>query len=421
MIYKPHSAQFEITEICTHSCRHCYNYFNHNTHAPSTSSEIIDAISNQEIFDITLTGGDPLCKKHLLYESIEKFKDKNMDVRVNSNLHLLKKEDVEKFVDYDVDSVLTSVLGNTSEMHDYITGVAGSFNVLIKSLEILATQDVRVAANMVVNKTNKDVVYNTAKLLFKEYGIQTFCATPVVGSPYKDITSTTLTKEEYVQTLDTLLKLEKEGFRTETLNPAIPCMFPEVDREEYRKFYEKRNCGAGKGTMTFSAKGDVRVCSQEGGVYGNILENDLEQILENMKDWRENKFVPKECSPCTYIELCRGGCRVSAESHTGRLDGIEPYFTEPIKTPMPLKESEKIEFERLKAVIGNVRLREEGKNTNTLYINGRSNAVLTNTEIEVFKRFFSGKSFEEVLGEVKNKSVLEKICTRLKQGNLLTY
>lgn len=421
MIYKPLSAQFEITEKCTHKCRHCYNFYEHDFKGKSTNEKVINKIAEQELFDITLTGGDPLFNKSMLYRAIEKFKGENMDVRINSNLHLLTESDVDKIVGYQVNSVLSSILGNNQKLHDYLTGVKGSFEVLKSSLDKFSKRNYNVAMNMVVNQDNKNEIYDTAKFLIENFKVNYFCATPVVASPLKGTEDMTLTREEYVRTLDTLLKIENDfGIKTDTLNPAIPCMFSDETRENYKRFFETRSCAAAKGTVTFSVDGDVRVCSQESKSYGNIFENSLEKILENMNGWRAGKNVPEECSPCDYLPQCKGGCRVSAEAHTGKINGLEPYFTKPIKNKIKtVDKKEKIIFEDLVSVQGNPRLRNENKGLTTIYFNAKSKAIVTNTEKEIFKRFWQGKSYPEILKEVKNKSLLDEICLKLHSDKIL--
>ncbi len=420
MIYKPLSVQFEITESCTHKCRHCYNYYSHNINPSSTNREVINKIAEQEFFDITLTGGEPLCSKPQLYNAIETFKKENMDVRINSNLHLLNKYDANKIAELEVNSILSSILGSNEKTHDFLTGVKGSFNRLGKSLKYLSQNNLGVAMNMVVNKNNISEVYKTGKFLFENFGINYFCATPMTISPGKNLEDITLSREEYIATLDKLLKLENDlGIKTDSLNPAIPCMFPEENQEKYRKFFEKRACGAGKGTLTFSTKGEVRPCSQESRNYGNIMNNSLKNILEKMYKWREGKHIPKECFPCEYVNSCRGGCRVAAKSSSGKLNGLEPYFISPVKKNISTKNEKVINFKNLKAQQGNVRIRGEQDNLTTIYLSPKINGVLTPIELKIFKRFLSGKKYSEILGEVKNEKVLKEISINLSEKKLL--
>ncbi len=420
MIYKPLSVQFEITESCTHKCRHCYNYYSNNRSSASTNREVINKIAKQEFFDITLTGGEPLSARSQLYDAIEIFKKENMDVRINSNLHLLKDYDVKRFAHFNVDSILSSILGSNEKTHDSLTGVRGSFEKLNKSLKYLSKNNLRVAMNMVVNKNNLDEVYETGKFLFENFGINYFAATPMTVSPGKDLADITLSREEYISTLDNLLKLEKDfGIRTDSLNPAIPCMFSENNQEKYRKFFENRACGAGKGTLTFSIEGEVRPCSQEGRNYGNIMKNSLEEILTKMHGWREGEKIPQECSPCDYVQLCKGGCRVSAEASSGKLDGLGPYFTHPVKRNTSKKENRLINLESLKIQQGKVRMREEENGLTTIYLTPKINGILTSTELKIFQRFLSGKNYFDILKEVKNEKILKEVCTKLFNRKLL--
>ncbi len=420
MIYKPLSVQFEITESCTHKCGHCYNYYSDNRSSASTSRKVTNKIAEQEFFDITLTGGEPLSARPQLYDAIEIFKRENMDVRINSNLHLLKDYDAKRFADFNVDSILSSILGSNEKTHDSLTGVRGSFEKLGKSLKYLSKNNLRIAMNMVVNKNNVSEVYETGKFLFENFGINYFAATPMTISPGKDLTDITLSREEYVLTLDNLLKLGEDlEIKTDSLNPAIPCMFSENNQERYKKFFENRACGAGKRTLTFSIDGEVRPCSQEGRDYGNIMNDSLENILTKMNDWRDGKNIPQECSSCEYLKLCGGGCRVSAEASSGKLNGLEPYFTHPVKKNISRKENKLINFESLKAQRGNLRMREEENGLTTIYLTPRINGILTPTELKVFRRFLFGRSYNNILSEVKNEIFLKEVCTKLSDRKLL--
>lgn len=419
MIYKPLSVQFELTESCTHRCRHCYNYYSHAGPVSKTNEKVIENVAKQEFFDITLTGGEPLCAKEQMYQSIDLFRKENMDVRINSNLHLLTEEDADKIAEKGVTSILSSILGPNEELHETLTGVIGSFKTLERSLDYLTKQNLSVALNMVVTKKNLQEVYNTGKFALEKFGLTYFCATPMVVSPGKDLDDLALSKQDYIHVLNSLLNLEQNlNIKVDSLHPAVPCMFPQNEQENYRKFFERRACAAGTSTLTISPRGDVRVCSQENRNYGNIIKTPLETILENMNCWRERAYTPKECLPCEYLNLCKGGCRVSAEVNSGKLDGLEPYFSGPVKKTIFQKE-EKIDFEKLKSQRGNPRVREELNDLTTVYISPGISAILNPLELIVFRRFLSGKKYSEILKEMRDKIVLDQICANLVKRKLL--
>jgi len=115
MILKPIFAQLEITEGCTHKCIHCYNYYSKNRSNNFLKEKVIDSIIKNELFYITMTGGEPLMAKNILFSSIEKLKKANTDVSLNSNLYLLKKEDAKILKDLKLNYVLSSILSSKEE------------------------------------------------------------------------------------------------------------------------------------------------------------------------------------------------------------------------------------------------------------------------------------------------------------------
>jgi len=303
-------------------------------------------------------------------------------------------------------------------LHDKITQRKGSFKKLIKSLEFLVNEGVNISLNMVVSQENINEVYKTEKFIFDNLGIKKFSATPVVPSSQREI-DLMLNRKEYIQTLDELLNLEKDfGISVDSLHPAPPCMFENNEREEYRKFFERRACAADKGAITFSPIGDVRVCSHERRIYGNILKESLKSILEKMREWINGSFVPKECEPCVYLNKCYGGCRVSAEANSGSLNALDPYFVKPVKNKIPEERSQK-RIKDIKAIKGNIRYRKDNEKIITVYINPMINARLNRLEFEVFKRFVSEKNYKEIGEEIEDKDITRKISENLIKKGLL--
>lgn len=418
MILKPIFAQVEITEGCTHNCIHCYNYYSENRLNNPFKEGIIDLIIKNELFYITLTGGEPLMKKNVLFKSIEKLKENNIDISLNSNLYLLEKEDAKILGNLELEYILSSILSSKEKLHDKITQRDGSFKKLIKSLDYLINNHVNVSLNMVVSQDNINNVYETGKFVFDKLGIKRFSATPIVPSSEREI-DLMLDRKEYIKTLDELLNLEKDfGITSDSLHPAIPCMFKDDEREKYRKFFERRGCAAGKGAITFSPIGDVRVCSHERRIYGNILKNSFEEILNNMDQWSNRLFTPSECKFCTYTNKCNGGCRVSAEVITGKINGLDPYYIKSIKENIPKKRFQK-EIENVKAIKGNIRYREDTPEIITIYVNSSVNARLNKLDLEIFKRFVVGRDYKEITKELGDKDLAREIVYGLVNKGLL--
>lgn len=68
---KPLMAQLEITSLCNHRCLHCYYLDSDINNRPiepvqdSTVLQVADKLIEAEIFNVVVTGGEPLMKRDL--------------------------------------------------------------------------------------------------------------------------------------------------------------------------------------------------------------------------------------------------------------------------------------------------------------------------------------------------------------------
>jgi len=413
----PVTAQFEINDGCTHSCSYCYNGSHQNRNLPS-NTRVAEAIAKSGVFDLTLTGGEPLLDKQFLYNAMDIFKKENVQYGINSNLHLFEEDDVKIFREKGVKSVLTSVLGSDSKTHEKMVRKKGSFKRLMKSLDLLADSGIYLGANMVITHFNKQQVYDTGKMLVERFGIKSFTATPAI--PHYDAKDKKmLTREEHIEMLDDLLQVREDcQVYTGSLHPIVHCMFDDEQREKYEIFLNSKSCTSGRGSVAFSTKGDVRVCTQERNSYGNILVESLEKIIQRTEHWRKNKNIPEKCKPCDYYLNCRGGCRVASKSINGTLNSPEPYSREPIRN-RKIKKDETIDFPNLKITNSDMRYRIEGDRTFIIYLNPNAYAQVTKTGLDVFRRYLAGKTFEEIATETGDREGIKKFSEVLFKSGLL--
>ena len=385
----PVTAQFEVNDGCTHHCSHCYKGIHEKKNNPS-NREVAEIIAKSGVFDLTLTGGEPLLDKEFLYESMDIFSRENVRYGVNSNLYLFDVEDLIKFKDKGVKSVLVSILGSDKQTHEVMTGKIGSFDRTMQSLDLLVNSGIYLGVNMVVNSVNRSQVYFAGKMLIEKFGIKSFTATPEIP-PYDKEDKIMLSREEHVDLLDDLLRIKEEfSIYTGSLHPLVPCMFNDDQREKYEFFLGSKSCTAGRGSVAFSREGNVRVCTQEWVSQGNILNESLEDILKRITTWSENKHVPKKCKPCDYFKSCRGGCRVASKSINGALNASEPYSRGPIKKKRS-REEETVDFPSLKVTSIDVRYREEGQEEFIIYLSPNAYLQVKKLGLNVFRRYLEGR------------------------------
>lgn len=159
----PLNVQIEVTGECTSECLHCYNFWREKNGRPlkciqsSMLSEentvtILKKLGEAEVFNVSITGGEPLLNYSATLTGIEIARSMNMGVGLNSNLVLITEEKASKLKKTGLNHTLTSILGPTADIHDSVTQRRGSFAKLIKGIKIARDEGIRVSANMVVSQ-----------------------------------------------------------------------------------------------------------------------------------------------------------------------------------------------------------------------------------------------------------------------------
>lgn len=309
----PINVQWELTPSCNYNCFHCYNYwrlsgniFNHIEYDIVTKQLI-----ESHIYNVTLTGGEPLLVFDEIKPYIEKMVQAGIKILINTNASLLTKEMAEFFKNNNI-GLLISLPCCIPEINDRITTVKGSFNSTVKGIKVAKLSNVPLSINMVVTKLNKDYVVDTAAFLHDELGINSINVTkasrPINGSSKFD--EYALNLQEFRNLLNDLIFIKKEySMFVDSLTVYPECSCDSV--ETYRLF-TKRKCFAGKTSLAIGYNGDVKACARDSVSYGNLANKSLKDCWENMEEWRNipDKKLPPECMKCNLKYSCLGGCRI---------------------------------------------------------------------------------------------------------------
>ena len=329
----PINVQIEVTSKCTSECIHCYNFWrkgdcgfvhgNFGALSKEDAKTIIQKLGDAEVFQITITGGEPLMNYPTTLSSIELARNMNMGVGLNSNMVLLTKKRAVELKQTGLNHILTSILGPSAEIHDRITQRPNSFEKLIKAVRVAHDAGLRVSANMVVSQLNFDKVRATAKLV-AGLGIKSFMATKA-GCPgnCSDFSQIAPSHEQLVAFLNDLCWAhENLSLRVDTLEPVPFCGLFGV---KLPSLFTCRKCTAGVTTITVSYDGSVRPCSHLDKSYGNVLTEDLVTVWARMGSWSQMFQTPTECSSCELLHRCGSGCRMEAKTRTGKINGLDPF------------------------------------------------------------------------------------------------
>jgi len=329
----PINVQIEVTSKCTSECMHCYNFWrkeecasvrgNFGALSKDDAKTIMQKLGEAEIFQVTVTGGEPLMSYPTTLSCIELARSMNMGIGLNSNMVLLTKKRAVELKQAGLNHILTSILGPNAEVHDRITQLPNSFKKLTVAVKVAHDAGLRVSANMVVSQLNFDQVRATAEVV-AELGIKSFMATKA-GCPgnCSDFSQIAPSHEQLVAFFNDLCWAhENLGLRVDTLEPVPFCGLYGV---KLPNFFTHRKCTAGVTAMTVSYDGSVRPCSHLDESYGNLLAEDLDAVWARMDPWSQMFQVPPECSMCKMLSRCGAGCRMEAKMRTGKIDGLDPF------------------------------------------------------------------------------------------------
>lgn len=329
LLTRPITAQLEVTDRCNFRCLHCYHLdFNCSQDSKDVpDSQVItmaEKLAENGVFSVVVTGGEPLIRRGLTRRLVKYFKENNMGVSLNTNLFLLDRETLDDFIVSGLDSMLISCPSSDLEAYRHMTGCGDFFRFLDK-LKMVIDQKQRCSINMVVNRRNIGLIRETAKFM-RDVGVKIFGATPMGMNLQNPDISNLLTLEEVRFLIEELVWVEENLGLNVDIFEAIPkCAFPSWMRN--RRFsFMNRKCQAGKTVISISNNGDVRPCSHNPAIYGNILNESLTSIWQRMIDWRDAQNIPERCVTCKVFSKCHGGCRITAKACTGDCRGEDPWM-----------------------------------------------------------------------------------------------
>ena len=324
-----YTAFIEITNICYKKCKHFFNKL-FNTINPaeiyvSDFETLIPSLKKNGINRIKIVGGEPTL--HSRFGKIVEILD-NHDVlydiftdhkNITNHIETLKQC-------RNLGHIRISIDGNKN-VHDYIRSV-GSYNELIKTMQILKFYCVPVKINYTINKLN----YGCIKEVFEmaqQIGV------PISFSVMKTCRS------KFCEEL-MLNKNEMDSFIYNLINEKdlpyeiVSNILRDLADDKCFIKHQKNNkdsrhigCLAGQQNCVVDIFGNVWPCSLLKGElqfnYGNIFKQSLKDILEKMRfEWGKLRRDYDDCDKCKYNMNCIGGCRSNAY-YAGGITGKDPY------------------------------------------------------------------------------------------------
>lgn len=308
---RPITAQLELTYKCNLLCSFCYN-------APQERPELngaqwIDAIRKcrgaGSVY-VIVTGGEPMVHRDF-WEIAEAVRSEGLVLKVYTNGVLLADADrAKRFAELMPFETEISLHGATSNVHDRLAGIRGSFDKIVEGLGHLSRHGVKVTIKTPITRLNQHQLADVEKLGAR-FGYKITFDTNILPTDDGDRSTFSLAPDrEFLANF--FVDQVRRGARG--LNPRPVAKM-------------KHNCGTGRTIVTIDPYGEIYPCVAFRRSLGNILEVDDLGALWTGKDGTVNanlayvRKVADEVPKRVLANHAEGGyasfCPGAAERETG--------------------------------------------------------------------------------------------------------
>jgi AdoMet-dependent heme synthase len=358
----PISVQIEVTEMCNNICRHCYNFFRHKDYVCKTMSEeeisvVVNELQKYQVIRAVITGGEPLMVPHSFLKLAKEITSIGMGVTVNTNLTLFNKAIGAELQKIGINTLLTSIIADTPELHDFVTQNSGSWNGTVDGIKLAKSMGFRVLTNMVLTKWNINRIRETGdfvgSLNIDMFGATRACAP---GPISKDFHKNLISLEELRESIKTLYKLREQwGYEVDIFEHYPWCALGDLKKYSH---LARRRCMAGITSCTIGTSGEIRPCGHSSMRYGNIFSLGLSKSWSEMSDWR-NRQHSGTCKNCSLFNKCTGGCPTEIQNSSDGKDFHCTSAEDVISLPSYKKEDTLLDPDQTYTLHDRINLRKE--------------------------------------------------------------
>lgn len=317
----PFDVSLEITSSCNLKCIHCYSEAGKESENELDTEEwknVIEELAELKVFRICISGEEPFCRKDI-FELLSYANEFEFSIRITTNGTLIDENTVKKLSQLDNINLLhISLDGGSAYTHDYIRGVKGSFERVIRSAKLLKKYNINFIFGTTLTRYNyKEIekIVNIANSFDVPVHFMQLMPTGRAKEKFKELA---LSPRELKEVENILTKVSKESKKVMWDNFCY-----KFERNLELSDLEKAiaGCRAGKTECVITSTGDVIPCDMfprtSPYISGNIRRKKFKEIWKEGEIFRELRCITEntlkgKCSRCRFKSLCVGGCRAIA-------------------------------------------------------------------------------------------------------------
>lgn len=318
----PLEAFIHINWNCNVRCIFCFIDAPRRTYRESLSEaelkKIVTELDDMKVPELILTGGEPLLNPSMTLKIAEYARAKGMRVSITTNGISVNESIARTIANYRI-HIQIPLHAPDPKLHDYITGIPGSYYKAIKAIRILTTLGVPVTVSTVLNNENKDYIFDMISLL-KKLEVRTWNILelkPVGRGKIKMC----IPLNERLRILNELEEMTRKIYPELHIIAERPFYFlfsNEGIEDEISMLFTK--CGAKVGRyVEISPDGYVYPCDLLMALGEEFIAGDLRK--QSFREiWYSSPLLSKlrslnirgKCENCQYLDICYGKCRALA-------------------------------------------------------------------------------------------------------------
>ena len=268
----PSHAQIGLTNACPQKCEYCYN--KKRTGEPmntNTIKNLVKDLIEMGVVWIGFTGGEPLLNSDII--EITESIGENCAVKLFTTGCTLTKEKAEDLKNAGIFSVSVSLDHWKEDEHDRIRGYRGAFQEALRAIEILKeTGGIHVSVSAVLSPV---MIKNYQAEEFLEFLLDLEVDEAWISETKPSVEkfwyeSLIITDEQHKYLMELQDKYNKNGKITVNY----------LGHFEAREYF---GCNAGNKMVYIDAFGDVSPCVFTPMSFGNVKNDSIKKIFEEMK------------------------------------------------------------------------------------------------------------------------------------------
>lgn len=310
----PYRMDLALTYRCDNNCIHCYVERPRDYPELDTESWKMVLLKLWEIGipHVVFTGGEATLREDLV-ELVEYAENTGFVTGILTNGRGLAKNSLmERLADAGLDHIQITIESHLKDVHDRMTGCAGSFEEVLEGIRAAVESPVYTITNTTIASLNRGTIVETAKFL---------CGLGLDGVAMNGIIYTGGAKEKELGVSENEMAGILERVIAVTTRAGMnfiwytPTRYCELDPVSLG--LGPKQCTAAKYNMCIEPNGDVIPCQSSYRVAGNILSDEWEEIWNSpiCLYFRNREYAPGECLDCESFPLCGASCPLSFESN----------------------------------------------------------------------------------------------------------